>query len=73
MVKILDGRYWYSKKHSCDQKTSNLAFVFAKKRYMANEIILVLINIVMVLQSSLLVLLNMINIMLQNYYFLIYW
>ncbi len=67
LAKMLDARYWYSKEQSCSQKTSNLASLSTKKRYMANKKILILTNIVMIVFSLLLILLYMINIMLQNY------
>ena len=63
-LRILDGRYWYSKKRSCGQRTSNLVFLSAKKRCMAGEMILILTDIVVVMLDLLLVLLSITNIML---------
>ena len=70
-LRILGGRYWYSKERSCDQRNSNLACLSAKKRCMASEIILVLTNIVIIVLGLLSVLLDVTNIMLQSYHFLI--
>ena len=72
LIRILNGRYWYSQEWSYSQKTSNLIFFSTKKRFMAGEMILISINIVMAILSLLLVLLGIINIILQIYYFLIY-
>ncbi len=68
--RILGGGYWYSKKRSCGQKTSNLASLSAKKGRTASGMILVLTDIVVVMLDLLSVLLGMINIMLQSYHFL---
>ncbi len=69
-LRILGSRYWCSKEQSCGQRTSNLASLSAKKRYMASWMILVLTDIVVVMLGLLSVLLGMTNIMLQSYNFL---
>lgn len=68
-LRILGGRYWYSKKYSYDQKTSNLAFLSAKKKCTADKIILISIKIIMVILDLSLILLGITNIRLQSYYF----
>ncbi len=63
-VRTIGGGYWYSKKRSYDQKTSNLASLSTKKGRMANEMILVSTDIVVVVLGSSLVLLGRTNIVL---------
>ncbi len=68
--RTLSGGYWCSKERSCGQRTSNLAFLSAKKGRTAGRMMLVSTDIVVVVLGSLSVLLGMTNIVLQSYHFL---
>ncbi len=68
--RTLGGGYWCSKERSCGQRTSNIAFLSAKKGCMAGEMILVSTDIVVVVLGSSSVLLDMTNIVLQSDHFL---
>ena len=63
-IKMLDDRYCYFKEQSCGQKISNLIFFLVRKRHMADEMRLVLIDIVVIMLVLLMVLLAMTHIIL---------
>ena len=72
VVGRLGGGCCYSKKRSCGQRTSNLAFRYVRKVRTAGGMRLISTDVVVVVLVLLLVLLAMTNIVLQSYQLLVY-